>query len=398
MSAILAALALVAFGYSLLASRIEKTPLTGPILFTACGLAFGPLGLGVLDVEGQAKTLQLLAEVALSLVLFTDAARADLPTLRRSLRIPERLLLVALPLAIAFGTAAGALLFPELGLFHLALLATMLAPTDAALGKPVITHEAVPPSVREGLNVESGLNDGICVPVLFVFLAFVEEPGREGAAGLVVRLVTQEIGIGLAVGVGLALAGGEALRHVMSRRWIRSEWAPVPMVALAVAAFALAQATGGSGFVAAFTGGLVVGARTRSHKAELLQAAAGTGNTLALVTWVLFGAAVVGPALAGFSWAAVAYAGLSLTAVRMGAVFLALLGTGLRLETRLFLGWFGPRGLASIVFVILALESLPLEGPLALAVTCTVVGSILLHGLSAEPLARAYGARMRGEP
>jgi len=395
---VLATMALVAFAYSLVASRIEATPLTGPILFTAFGLATGPIGLGVLDLDVQAATLEWLAELTLALVLFTDAARADLGTLRRSLGVPERLLLVGLPLAIVFGTLAGVLLLPGLDALHLALLATMLAPTDAALGKPVITHEAVPPSVREGLNVESGLNDGICVPVLFVFLALAAGQAEGGTAGLAMRLVVEELGIGLAVGVVLALAGAAALRGVMSRRWIRSEWAPVPMVALALATFAVAQSAGGSGFVAAFSGGLVLGARTRTHKDELLQAAAGAGNTLALVTWVLFGAAVVGPAWAHFTWAPLVYALLSLTAVRMGAVWLALLGSGLRTETRLFLGWFGPRGLASIVFVIIALEDLPLQGPLALAVTCTVVGSILAHGLTAEPLARVYGRRVAGAP
>ena len=178
----LAILAAFAFGYGIVAGRLEKTPVNGPVVFLTFGILVGPQVLGLLDLSVSGEGLRTVAELTLALVLFTDSANADLATLRRSFRIPQRLLLVGLPLTIAFGVGTGMLLFPDLPLLSVAILATMLAPTDAALGEAVVTNEAVPAPVREALNVESGLNDGICVPILFTFLALPPpRPARTGA-------------------------------------------------------------------------------------------------------------------------------------------------------------------------------------------------------------------------
>lgn len=270
--------------------------------------------------------------------MFTDASNANLGVLKSSIRIPRRLLLVGLPLTILLGFGAGVLVFDNLGLLEIAILATMLAPTDAALGKAVVTAESIPPNIREGLNVESGLNDGICVPILFVFPALVAGTNvQESTGAFALHLLAEEIGIGVAVGVGLTLAGAWLLKVCAGRGWVTETWRQLPVVAQA-------QALGGSGFIAAFAGGLLFGWLTKTHKHSLLLAAEGTGDTLALLTWVVFGAGVVGQAVGGFSWAVVLYPVLSLTVIRMLPVFLALTGTGVRNDEKLFVGWFGPRG------------------------------------------------------
>ncbi|MBN1345893.1 MAG: cation:proton antiporter [Phycisphaerae bacterium] len=391
----LALLAAFVFAYGAITNRLAKTVVSGAIVFTGFGVLCGPMGLNILRLGVDAESLRTLAELTLALVLFTDAANADLRVLKLSIGLPERLLLVGLPLTIALGLAAGALLFDGLTILELGVLATMLAPTDAALGKAVVTNEAVPPKIRESLNVESGLNDGICVPVLFIFLALAtHNTGDGGTTALALRLVLEEIGIGALVGLVLALLAAGALRCCARRNWVAETWLPVPIIALAVTCFATAQSLGGSGFIASFVGGLTFGGLTKQHKGRLLEAAEGTGGVFSLLTWVVFGVAVVGSSIEHFTWRIVLYAVLSLTIVRIVPVLLSLIGTGLRMESKLFIGWFGPRGLASVVFIIIVLgKHLPGRETLAMTVVCTVLLSILAHGLTAMPLAAVYGAR-----
>ncbi|MGB5561262.1 MAG: cation:proton antiporter [Sedimenticolaceae bacterium] len=394
----MAVLAAFVFVYSIVGGALERTPVNGAIVFASLGLVFGPLGLGLLTLNVDAEGLRTLAELTLALVLFTDASNADLGVLKKSFRIPQRLLLMGLPLTILLGFGFGVMLFDDLSLLEIAILATMLAPTDAALGKAVVTDESVPVNIREGLNVESGLNDGICVPILFVFLALAAGSVGEGPPrGFALTLVAEEVGIGCAVGLGLSLIGARLIRHSAERGWITETWRQLPVVALAVAAFALAQVLGGSGFIAAFVGGLLFGALVKEHKHRLLLAAEGTGDTLALITWVVFGAAVVGQSVGSFSWQTMAYAVLSLTVVRMLPVFLALAGFKLRTDEKLFMGWFGPRGLASIVFAVIVLNArLPGGDTIAMTVVCTIALSVIAHGLSATPLVAALAARAKG--
>ena len=393
----LAILAAIVFLYSIASGGLERTPVSGAFLFAAIGLAFGPLGLGLLDLEVDAEELRTLAELALALLLFTDAANADLSVLKRSFRIPQRLLVIGLPLTILLGFGAGVLLFGELTPLEIAILATMLAPTDAALGKAVVSNKSVPAEIRQGLNVESGLNDGICVPILFLFLALAAGSGAEGSTSmLALKLFAEEIGIGIAVGAGLTILCAWMLKQCNERGWVTETWRQLPVAALAVACFAVAQSIGGSGFIAAFVGGLLFGPIAKDRKHRLLLAAEGTGDTLALLTWVAFGAAVVGQYIGDFSWQVVLYAVLSLTVVRMLPSFLALTGLKLRADEKLFMGWFGPRGLASVVFAVIVLNAhLPGGGTLAMTVVCTVILSIVGHGLSANPLIAALAARIK---
>ncbi len=391
----LAVLALFTLVYSSVAGRIERTWISGPMVFTVFGLLIGPVGFDLLPLDFDGEVIRTLAELTLALVLFTDAAGADVRVLKRARSLPIRLLLIGLPLTILLGIGLGVLLIDKLSLFEIALLATLLAPTDAALGKAVVNNEAVPEDVRQGLNVESGLNDGICVPILFVFLALATgKAGEEGPWQLALMLVAEEIGIGLAVGMGVTLLAAILLKHARRHQWLTHTWIQVPVVVLAFSCFGLAQLIGGSGFIAAFSGGLLFAALGKEVREEFLRAAEAAGDVLALITWVIFGSAVVGQALGNFSWLILAYAVLTLTVIRMLPVFVSLAGTGMRTEGKLFVGWFGPRGLASIVFAVMVVNAkLPHSGPIAMTAVCTIILSILAHGISANPWAKAFGRR-----
>jgi len=385
----LAILALFIFIYSMVAGRIERSAISGPMVFVIVGFLIGPFGFGWLKGDATSDDLRTMADLTLALILFIDAANADMAILKRQFRIPSRMLLLGLPGVIALGFGLAVLMFDGLSLYEAAILATMLAATDAALGKAVITNKAVPAQVREGLNIESGLNDGICVPIVLFFIALAVGGEHGGSEASAIALVIQELGIGMAVGVGLAFVGTLLLRWCWKQGWVTEIWMQVTVVGLAIASFTIAQSLHGSGYIAAFTGGLLFGFMAKDATHKLVLAAEGTGETLALVTWMLFGAMVIGPAFEQFSWEVVVYALLSLTVIRVVPIFLSLVGIGESVSSRLFLGWFGPRGLASIVFAIIVINAgVPNGEFLALVVICTVLFSLVAHGITAHPLAR----------
>ena len=394
---ILAIIAAFVFCYCLVATRLERTKFNGPLVFVACGLILGPycLGLVAMDVDGE--TLKTLAEITLAVVLFTDSAGANLPVLMRFRRLPARLLLIGLPLTIGLGFLTGCLLYNNLTWIELALLATMLAPTDAALGQAVINDDAVPSSVREGLNVESGLNDGICVPVLLLFLAISSDSLPTGAVlSQMLELPLQAIGIGTLVGIVSAVVGCVSINGSVQRNWLDGAWTQIPVIALALVCFSISQWLGGSGFIACFVGGLIFGGLIQRQKAALLKAADGTGDVLSMITWFIFGALFIGDCLLAPQWQAIVYALLSLSVIRILPVCLAVIGMGLETDSKLFMGWFGPRGLASIVFIVMVNEAnLPGANTLVQAVTWTVLLSVILHGITANPLANAYVLRTK---
>jgi NhaP-type Na+/H+ or K+/H+ antiporter len=259
----------------------------------------------------------------------------------------------------------------------------------------VVTNEAVPDPVRQGLSAESGLNDGICVPILFVFLALATgKAGEEGPWHLAIMLVAEEIGIGLAVGLVLTTLAALLLKFAKGQDWLTHTWIQIPVVALAPSCFAVAQWLGGSGFIAAFSGDLLFGILAKQAREEFLRAAKGTGGTLSLITWEIFGAAVVGQAVGHFTWLIWLYSILSLTLIRILPVFLVLTGMGVSTEGKLFMGWFGPRGLASIVFAVIVVNAnVPNSGVIAATAVCTIMFSIVAHGITANPWAKGFGER-----
>lgn len=395
----LPAIAGVLLAFAAISGRVNGTPVTAPIVFTLGGLLFGVHAIGLIDVESTAETVRLLAEVTLALVLFSDASKVNASTLRTEIALPARLLGIGLPLTIAAGFGAALVVLVDLSWPEALLLAVILAPTDAALGQAVVTLPILPSRIRQGLNVESGLNDGICVPLFLIVLAIAQAEAGAIGNGAAVRLVAEQIGYGVVVGAGAGALAAGLLLTAGARRMIDPMWLQIIPPAAAALAYTVAVPLGGSGFIAAFVGGLTFGAlRRRASTVEkddperLLDEG---GDLFNAVTFIVFGAVLLGPALAHISWAAVGYAIASLTVVRMLPVAVALIGTRSPIATIGFVGWFGPRGLATIVFVILILEepgTLPHESLLMTTAVLTIALSVLAHGVTAAPLANRYAA------
>ncbi|MGF1683835.1 cation:proton antiporter [Photobacterium minamisatsumaniensis] len=392
----LAVLALFAFLFSAVAGRIERSIISGPMIFIGFGLISGPMILGVLNIKVDAVQLRIIADLALALVLFIDAANADLSLLRKFSHIPSRMLLIGLPLTITLGVIIGWLFFPQIPLFELCILSTMLAATDAALGKGVVNNKAVPARLREGLNAESGLNDGLCVPVLFLFIALAVNSQTEGTT-LALTLFVKEIGIGALVGLILTGVGAAIMQFCYSRGWFTHIWLQIPVIALAFSCFAVAQTLHGSGYIAAFAGGLLFGRLAKKDTHELVLASEGIAELIVMLTWVTFGVAVVGQVWLGISLNVLLYSLLSLTVIRIIPIIISLHGTDESWEHKLFLGWFGPRGLASIVFLLIAISN-PLQSKSILidVVVCTVTLCVITHGISANLWAKRLAQRSQG--
>lgn len=396
----LALVALALLGVAAISRRLSGTPVTAAMLFVGFGLLLAPQVLGGIDLSSSSSTVRTLAEATLALVLFCDASRIDAAQLRRSVGVPLRLLGVGLPLTIALGALAAAAVFDVLTVWEAVIVGVVLAPTDAALGQAVVSDERVPHRIRQGLNVESGLNDGICVPLLFaaVALADVESDITDGRdAG---TLLLEELGFGALAGVAAGLLIALILVQAGRRDLIQGQWRQVVPVAGAALAYGTAVALHGSGFIAAFVAGAVFRFAYRRDPDEGNRLAEELGSVLNGVTFVLFGAVLLGPALTELSVELVLYAVLSLTLVRMVPVALAMAGSGARPATVGFLGWFGPRGLASIVFAVIVVEEsrLPHEGLITLAIYVTVGLSVFAHGLTAAPLADRYGRWFAAHP
>ena len=391
-------LACVVFAFGIVSRRLEGTVLTAPIVFVLAGAVLGPAGLGLVEMGLDDHTVLLLGEIALALVLFTDAARTDLSTLRQNKALPLRLLGIGMPLTIALGTIIAALLLTDLTVWEAAIVGTVLAPTDAALGQAVVNNPRVPVQVRQALNVEAGLNDGLSVPFLALFLILAEADEEHLPAIAWARFALEQVGLGVLVGVGIGLAGGWLVAWASRKGWMAGTFQRLALLALALIAYALADQIGGNGFIAAFVGGLAVGPTAKSVGEQLFRFTEAEGQLLSLSVFFVFGALAIG-LIQPLSWEVALYAFLSLTAIRVLPVALSLLRTRLAGVSVLFAGWFGPRGLASIVLGLIVVAEAPqLAGrnEIEMVVASTVLLSVLLHGLTATPLSAAYARRVEG--
>ncbi len=396
----LAVVALTLLAFAAISGRIAGTPITAPMVFTAVGLLFGSEALGLVELAPAGETVKLLAEATLAMVLFADASRIDLRALRGEVSVPARLLGIGLPLTLLVGFVLALVVFPELLWAEALLLAVILAPTDAALGQAVVTLPRLPSRVRQGLNVESGLNDGICVPLFWIVLAIAQAESGAIGDGAAVRLVLEQIGYGILAGVLAGVVAAGIVVVAGGRGLVGHSWLQVVPLAAAGLAFGIADPIGGSGFIAAFVGGFVFGALRRRSGGEVAHLIEEVGEVLGAVTFIVFGAVLLGPVLGDVTWSIALYVVLSLTIVRMLPVAAAMIGTGARRPTVAFLGWFGPRGLASIVFAVLVIEEggLP-HDDLILVTTYVAIGvSVLAHGLTAAPLANRYATWFESHP
>jgi NhaP-type Na+/H+ or K+/H+ antiporter len=385
----LIALAFVAF--ALVSRRIERTFLTGAMLFVALGLVMGPEILDTVNIGDPGGLQELLLEATLVIVLFTDASAVNSSHWREEAALPGRLLGIGLPLMILGGWTLALALLGGLEFWEAAILATMLAPTDAALGKSVVSNPRVPERIRQALNVESGLNDGIALPVFVVFLEAAQTAEKALEFGDFLGELIPEVGVAVIVGVAVGAGGARSIDWATGRRWAVKYWLEIAVVALALLAFAVADPLGGSGFIAAWVAGATYGRVERSRPGDVHEFAEATGDALTMGSLLLFGIAL-GPILTRVGWDGVLYAVLSLAVVRLAAVAVSLLGSGLALPSILYLGWFGPRGLATLILTIAVVEGTDLAGASTIAEVAlvTVALSVVAHGATSGWGSNAY--------
>ena len=393
----LAIIAGLVFVWGTVSARLERLDMTAPIVFTAVGwlLTHGPLA--VLGVAPSSEVVKVLAESTLALVLFTDASRVGLHDLKTEVGPCLRLLGIGLPLTIILGMLLAYILPGVTSIWLALLIGAALAPTDAALGAGMMVNPSVPARIRRIINVESGLNDGIATPVVLVAIAGAGAAEKVGATGVGPALA--DLGLGLLIGGAVGAGGGWLVRAARHRDWVAEGFAGAAVLGLALCCYAASVALGGNGFIAAFIGGLAFAA-TAGGAVRLIPFVEETGALLSLLVWLMFGVVAVAPALTNVTWQTVLYAVLSLTVIRMLPVAIALVGSRLGRPAVLFIGWFGPRGLASVVCGLLVLEDLaPVAArPAVDVIAFTVLLSVLAHGLSADPLASRYGARLAPAP
>jgi NhaP-type Na+/H+ or K+/H+ antiporter len=392
---IIAAFVSIVFLYSLVSKRLEHTVLTAPMIFTATGIllvfAFPVLH----EFEMDRKSFLLLAEVGLVLTLFSDASRINLQVLKANEKLPVRLLSIGMPLTVLLGAIGAVMVFPKLSIWEAGILAAILAPTDAGLGEIIVNSPLVPERIRQALNVEAGLNDGLSVPLLMFFID-IAGSGTKGPGEVLIRFLVEQLGYGALVGLGIGLAGGWLLGRAETKGWMAGSLRPLGLAALPLLCVLGSEHVHGSMFIAAYVAGLAVQAGFKEAGKQSVDFTEGWGKLLDFFVFFLFGMFVALNSNRS-SLPIVSYAVISLTLVRMVPVAVSLTGTRLSAATVAFMGWFGPRGLASIVLGLVYLEEeshLPGEPVIKAAVMATVLLSIFGHGVSALPGIRRYARRV----
>jgi sodium/hydrogen antiporter len=391
--AVVSVVAASALLWSLLAARLERLNISAPMAFVVLGLVSSHGPLSVIDIQVGSSTARSIAEITLALVLFVDASRVNVRKLRHDAALPTRLLAVGLPLTIALGFLVAAGLYRGTGLWVVAVIAAAVAPTDAALGAAIMQDRRVPGRIRRVLNVESGLNDGIATPFVGVFLAGAAASEAVHGAGGVGAAVVDLVG-GAGMGVAIGVVAALLMRVAATRGYSAAAVRPLTPLAVALLAYAGTVEVGANGFIAAFVAGMAFGTAIPPELEPTVEFTNVVGEVLSLLMWFLLGAAMLVPAFQDAEWQDAVFVVLALTVARMVPVAIACAGLGLDRRTVAFIGWFGPRGLASVIFALLAFDTLgPADGNRVLAaVTITVVASVVAHGVTAAPFAARYGA------
>lgn len=382
--------------FGLVAERVSRTVLTAPMVFIALGAVLATTG--ILPGERTEALLHPVAEIALIVLLFLDAAQTDMQALRRSNVWPRRMLLIGFPLAILIGTFVAWFVLAGTALVLAALTAAILTPTDAALGQSVVTNPAVPERSRRTLTVESGLNDGLALPIILMLAAAAAYEMERGSGDWLIFGAKQVI-LGPLVGIAVGSIGGRALIWAKDNKTTSTAYEGVSALAMAAAAYTGADWIGGNGFIATFVAGLCFGSVVKGRCPFIYEFAEGEGQLLTWGAFLMIGAGLVPAAIAHLTLPALSVILLSLFVVRPLAIWLSLIGTDAKPLDRLFFGWFGPRGLATALFALVVLHELPPEigeSVLYLAVNAVWI-SALLHGVTALPFGKIYG-RMSGAP
>lgn len=388
--------ALLTFIFGLFSRLSERSPITAPMVFVAVGVLVSPFGFDALKAGINAPLVRIIAEVTLVLVLFVDASTINLPELIRERGIPFRLLFIGLPLTMLLGVLLADLIFDQMNIWLIALMAFILSPTDAALGQAVVSSPVVPENIKQAINVESGLNDGIALPPILVCIAALSTPAAEhSGVQYWVGFTMKQFIFGPLLGGLVGWAGGGLVDRASRAGWMNSTFQRLTAGSLAVLAYALAEMFHGNGFIAAFFGGLMLGTHTHIVRERIQEFGEAEGQQLQLFVFLLLGLILV-PKMAGYwdgrAWL---YAILSLTVIRMLPVAISLFGTKLTWPSIAFIGWFGPRGIASILYLLLVFINLGLSGyeQMMAIIVLTILLSIFLHGITAVPLSRVYAER-----
>jgi len=388
------------FVYSLVSHRIEGSVITAPMIFVGIGLLISPDGLDFISLGSNNELVLVFAEIALVLILFSDAARIDFTTLKGNRNLPSRLLGIGLPLTIFAGAVTAIIFFTDLALPEAALIGAILAPTDAGLGQVIVNSPKVPARIRQALNVESGLNDGGAIPFFAFFLVLADAEKENLPASQWVLFAAEQIGLGILVGLIVGLLGGYLVNKAIDKGLMRGRFSWIGFLALAIISFVVADALGGSGFIAAFVGGLATSVTGKHVGESIIEFTATGGEIFSLAVFFIFGI-LAASLLSGLTLEILIYAVLSLTLIRMLPVAISLIKTRLKPESILFIGWFGPRGLASIVLLLITLNKAPgIPGlqTIAVVVSTTILISVFAHGLSANPLINWYAGKIATLP
>ena len=391
-------LAIIAF--AALSRRLESSIVTMPMFFTAVGWLLGAGGARLVPMDAAHAVIRTLAELTLIVLLFADASRINLMSLEKHAGIPARMLLIGMPLTVLLGAAVAHWVSPDQPWALALLLAAILTPTDAALGQALVANASVPLKLRQAVNVESGLNDGLALPVVLIAAygaAATAQGGGHGADGLL-PLAVRQIVLGPLTGVAIAFTAAKIMDAAAGRGMMTTTYRGIFFLATAGLCFVAAELAGGNGFIAAFVGGLTFGHTLKCAHDFIDEFMESEGQLLSIFTFLIFGAVLVPAGLAHATWKTAVLALAFLTIVRMLPVWLSLTGSGLAPREKLFLGWAGPRGLASVLFVLLVLEeyAVPAADEVLACVVLTVLLSIVLHGVTAAPLAASFAARRRG--
>ena len=385
-------ISLVILGYGLFSKLLGKYNISGPMVFTGVGMILSPLVLGGKPINVNAEAVQIIAEITLIIVLFSDAAALNLNQLKAHWRLPTRLLFVALPITIVITTLTGLWFFPDESVLYVLLLALILAPTDAALGKIVVSDTRIPSTVRNTINVESGLNDGIVFPVLLTVLAMIASNSDTAQSGWM-AYIAQQIFVGAVAGAFVGWSGATLMMHALKKGWMEHQYSNLAPIALAIFSFYFAEHFGGNGYIAAFFSGLFLGNTSEVLREHVESFAESEGEFLIMISFLIFGLVFIPATINYWDLKALLFALLSLTVLRMLPVVLSFGFFKIDLSTRLFFGWFGPRGIASILYILVAvgeLEGIKGHEEIFAVASLTVLLSIILHGLSAQPLAVLY--------
>ena len=383
--------------YGYISKFLERYNISGPMVFTLFGLFLSPLGINYLSLDLNAESVKIVAELALIIVLFSDSSTLNVRNFKEGYKIPLRLLFIGLPLTILFSTYAATLFFPAAPLLYIIVMALILAPTDAALGKAVVVDTSVPKRIRSGINIESGLNDGIVFPLLITALLLISSHKELGSDNSWVLYLLEQISFGFIIGALSGFVGAKGLNFAQKKEWIEPSYKNLTPLSLAILTYFIAEYLGGNGFIAVFISGLFFGSFTEVLKEEQSSFLESEGEVLILISFLVFGLTFIPLTIEYWNPKVFLYAFLSLTLFRMLPVFISLLGLGLSNTSKFFIGWFGPRGIASILYVMTVAHSVELkmvDEELFAVISVTILLSIILHGLSATPLVKRYGSKL----